>query len=455
MTTQNNDLPTPNTCFKPATFEVKDNVPYIGGVNLLELTQSHGTPLFVMDEVTIRQMAQAYQGALKSNYKEDSLPLYASKANLTMGLARLVASEGMGLDVVSGGELYTAINAGFPVDRIYFNSNNKSLEELEFAIENDIFLIGVDNFYELTLIDKVAAQKGKKVDVLLRIAPGIECHTHDYIRTGQTDTKFGFDMKFLPEAIEKILNTYKATINLRGLHSHIGSQIFEVKPFEDLVEFMMNVYFNVRDSYGVTLDILNVGGGYGIQYTEGDDPPDVRFAVKTVTDTLKSYAEKIKFPLPRLLMEPGRSMVATAGVTLYTVGSMKTVPDVRKYVAVDGGMGDNIRPALYQAEYTAALANKLNKPNAETVRVVGKYCESGDVLIREVSLPEVESGDTLIVFGTGAYNYSMASNYNRIGRPAMVLVENGKAHTLVRRETYEDMARLDEIPAHLNQPALV
>lgn len=447
--------PTPNTCFKPATFEVKDNAPYIGGVNLLELTKSHGTPLFVLDELTIRQMAQAYQNALKENYKEDSLPLYASKANLTMGIAKLVASEGMGLDVVSGGELYTALEAGFPADRIYFNSNNKSLEELELAIEKGIFLIGVDNFYELTLIDKIAKTKGTKVDVLLRIAPGIECHTHDYIRTGQTDTKFGFDMKFLPEAIEKIVNDYKDTINLRGLHSHIGSQIFEVKPFEDLVEFMMNVYFNVRDNYGLTLDVLNVGGGYGIQYTESDDPPDVRFAVKTVTDTLKAYAEKIDFPLPRLLMEPGRSMVATAGVTLYTVGSMKTVPDVRKYVAVDGGMGDNIRPALYQAEYTAALANKLNEPNAETVRVVGKYCESGDVLIREVELPEVESGDTLIVFGTGAYNYSMASNYNRIGRPAMVLVENGNVHTLVRRESYEDMTRLDEIPAHLTQPALV
>lgn len=443
--------PSPNTTFRPATFEVDPaGRVKIGGMDVLNLAERFGTPLYVLDEATIRQMAAAYRDTLQTQYPEAFLPLYAAKANLTMGLCRLMAQEGFGLDVVSGGELYTALQAGFPMENVYFNSNNKSIEELELAIHHQVGLIGVDNFYELALIDEIAGRKGVTVDALLRIAPGIECHTHDYIKTGQTDTKFGFDMTVLSRAVEQIMGQYKDTIRLKGLHAHIGSQIFETRPYEDLVQFMMNVYYNIRETYdGLTLSVLNIGGGYGIQYTSEDDPPNVPQTLVRVVDKLKNYADQLNYPLPRLLLEPGRSMIATAGVTLYTVGSTKEVPRLRKYVAVDGGMGDNIRPALYQAGYSAVIANKIKEPAEETVRIVGKYCESGDVLIDSLAVPKVEQGDTLMVFGTGAYNYSMASNYNRIPRPATVLVENGKAHVLVKRETYEDVAARDLIPAHL------
>ncbi|MGE0200056.1 MAG: diaminopimelate decarboxylase [Candidatus Melainabacteria bacterium] len=442
--------PSPNTSLYPATYEVRANGhPYIGGVDMLELVNTHGTPVYVLDEATIRGMATAYTTAFEGHYPGDAMVLYASKANLSMGLCKLAEQEGLGLDVVSGGELYTALQAGFPVENIFFNGNNKTLDELELAIHHRIGRISVDNFHELTLIHQIAAKKKVKVNVILRITPGIECHTHDYIKTGQVDTKFGFDMSQLSPAIEKILNDYKETIVLQGLHAHIGSQIFEVRPFEDLVQFMLNVFYNIRESYGITLSDLNLGGGYGVMYMEGDDPPNIPKTMQRIIDQVVRYAEKIDFPLPRILVEPGRSLVATAGVTLYRIGSTKTVPNVRKYVAVDGGMGDNIRPALYQAEYTARVANKLNDPIAETVRVVGKYCESGDVLIDSVAVPAVEAGDVLMVFATGAYNYAMASNYNRVPRPPVVLVENGHSHVLVQRESLDTILQHDLIPAHL------
>jgi len=445
----------PNQSVKPLGYKVDSaGNPVLSGVNLLDLARTHGTPLYVLDETSIRAAANAYCDSLKQVYSADSLPLFACKSNFSMGIAKLMQKLGMGLDVVSGGELYTALQAGFPMEKVLFNGNNKTLDELDMAIEHGVHRISVDNFHDLILIDRIAVDKfkgdGTKVNVLLRITPGIECHTHDYIKTGQEDSKFGFDMGQLPKAIDAILNEYSSTIQLCGLHAHIGSQIFETRPYEDLVEIMLNIYYNIRESYhGLVLSDLDLGGGLGICYQGHDDPPSIRDAMAQIAKKLVSYAEKLDYPLPRLLLEPGRSMIGTAGVTLYTVGSIKTIPNVRKFVAVDGGMGDNIRPALYQADYTAQLANKLTEPIAETVTVVGKYCESGDVLIREISLPQVEAGDILMVFGTGAYNYSMSSNYNRMPRPAMILVENAHAHTLLNRETYDTLIQQDAIPRYL------
>ncbi|MBY0404856.1 MAG: diaminopimelate decarboxylase, partial [Cyanobacteria bacterium] len=334
--------------------------------------------------------------------------------------------------------------------KIFFNGNNKSEAEIALALTHGVGRITVDNFYELELIHKVAQARQIQANILLRITPGIECHTHDYIKTGQNDSKFGFDLSTLSEAVELITTKYKNTLCLKGLHAHIGSQIFEIKPYEDLIEILLNIYYNIRETYeGLVLEDLNIGGGMGIAYTQKDDPPNIESALETIIDKLNTYAEKLNYPLPRLMLEPGRSMVATAGVTLYTLGSVKEVPGVRKYVAIDGGMGDNIRPSLYQAEYTGLVANKANQTRTETVTIAGKYCESGDLLIKDFLTPPIEAGDLLMVFSTGAYNYSMASNYNRIPRPAMVLVENGKAHLLVKRETYEDLLREDLIPNHL------
>ncbi len=440
----------PNLNVKPKTWQVNDNNEIeLGGVSVPDLINKYGTPLYVLDEDTITSMARAYKETFEEYYPAEALPLFASKANLNLALCKLAERCGLGLDVVSGGELYTAIRAGFPMEKILFNGNNKTIEELELALHHKVGLISVDNFYELELLDEIAKKKGVTVDILLRITPGIECHTHDYIKTGQIDTKFGFENTRLSKAIELVANDYKDSLNLKGLHAHIGSQIFEVAPFEDLVQVMLNMFYNIRENYGIEMTELNLGGGYGIKYTQDDDPPNVRFALARVIERVKKYANKIEYPLPRILVEPGRSLVATAGVTLYTVGSTKHIPHVRKYVAVDGGMGDNIRPALYQAVYSAEVANKLNQPAEETVRIVGKYCESGDVLIDSLTTPKIESGDTLIVYGTGAYNASMASNYNRIPRPATVMVENGHSHVIVQRESLDNIIQQDLIPDHL------
>jgi diaminopimelate decarboxylase len=450
------DRPAPNASLRPLTYIVDEssNTASVGGVSLPELARTHGTPLYVLDEATLRAAAKAYKETLKAVYIAETLPLYACKANMSMGLVKLMEQEGMGLDVVSGGEIYTAVQAGFPMERVLFNGNNKTAQEIEMALHHGVGRISVDNFHDLELIDRIARTKGKKGDVLLRVTPGIECHTHDYIKTGHTDSKFGFDLSQLPQAIERILNENSETINLKGLHAHIGSQIFEVKPYEDLVEIMLNIYYNIRETYdGLVLEDLDLGGGLGVIYTGQDDPPAVPDAVQRIAEKLAFYAKRLNYPLPRLLMEPGRSMIATAGMTLYTVGSMKDVPGLRKYVAVDGGMGDNIRPALYQAQYTAMVANKVLSPVEETITLVGKYCESGDVLIKDMPVPMLEEGDIIAVFGTGAYNYTMSSNYNRFPRPATVLVENGRSHVLVQRETFDTVIQQDLIPTHLRKVA--
>ncbi|MBK8190927.1 MAG: diaminopimelate decarboxylase [Vampirovibrionales bacterium] len=445
---------TANQSITPLTYAINDQGhSCVGGVDLTELAAAYGTPLYALDAATFRAMAAAYHDALENHYPKDALALYAAKANLSMGLCKLADNLGLGLDVVSGGELYTAVQAGFPVEKVFFNGNNKSADEIELALQYKVGRITVDNPDELALIHEVASRKGVRAEILLRISPGIECHTHDYIKTGQLDSKFGFHLGELSAALDAITTQYRDTMALKGLHAHIGSQIFETRPYEDLVETMFNIYYNIRASYGgLILPDLNLGGGLGVAYQSKDDPLNIEDAVATICQKAARYAEKLDYPLPRLLLEPGRSMVATAGITLYTVGTRKTVPGVRKYVSVDGGMGDNIRPALYQAEYSATLANKAALPVDETVTIAGKYCESGDVLIRKLEIPTAEPGDVLAVFGTGAYNYSMASTYNRVPRPAMVLLENGAVHLLVRRETYDHLSALDVIPSYLMNP---
>ncbi len=445
---------TANQAIQPKSYHVNSlGHACIGDMDLIELTKTYGTPLYALDAETFRSMARSYTETLAEHYPEPSLVLYASKANMNMGMCKLAESEGLGLDVVSGGELYTAIQAGFPLENIFFNGNNKSIDEIELALHHEIGRITVDNPDELALVHEVASKKGVKANILLRVSPGIECHTHDYIKTGQLDSKFGFNLSDLSSVMEKITGEYKDSLELKGLHAHIGSQIFEVRPFDDLIETLLNIYYNIRENYnGLTLTDINIGGGLGVAYTSNDDPLNVEKTVEHIAKRLADYANNLKYPIPRLMMEPGRSMVANSGVTLYTLGSSKTVPGIRKYVAVDGGMGDNIRPALYQAEYSAIVANKANRPLDETVTIAGKYCESGDVVIKQLETPTIEAGDTLLVFGTGAYNYSMASNYNRVPRPAVVLIEEGQAHLLVRRESYEHVAALDVVPSYLLNP---
>jgi diaminopimelate decarboxylase len=439
MTTQ-----TPNMRVEPWTYQVKDGQPWVGGMPLLALAQQHGTPLYVLDGAGISTMAQAYQKAIKAHYAGEALVLYACKANMTTGLAHRMHQLGMGLDVVSGGEVYTAHKAGVPMDKLFFNGNNKSVDELTLALTLGVGHITVDNLTELDLLAQTAQQLGTRAKILMRITPGIDCHTHDYIRTGQVDSKFGFNLSDLDAALTAITGPYCQAIELCGLHAHIGSQIFERQPYLDLVDVLLTHYQHVRHTYGLTLPLLNIGGGLGIAYTPQDDPLNVSDVLTAVCQHLTQACQQTDYPLPRLLLEPGRSMVATSGITLYRIGSQKVVPGATTYLAVDGGMGDNIRPSLYGARYTALVANRLTEPADTRVTIAGKYCESGDVLIRDLKIPaSTTRDDVLLVFGTGAYNYSMASTYNRVPRPAMVWVEDGQATTLVRRETYDDLLALD------------
>lgn len=423
----------------------------LGSVPLQELIDTYGTPLYVMDAKTIRTAARSYVHTLKKHYAGEVLVAFACKANLNMGLATLFKEEGVGLDVVSAGELYTAQQVNFPAERIVFNGNNKSVAELRMALQYKVSRIIVDNVDELHRLATVAREMQTKVAILIRVAPGIECHTHEYIRTGQNDSKFGVPLAHLSSVIDTIVNEYADCVELKGIHGHIGSQIFELKVYTDLVEMYLNVAYNVRKQYGITFEDLDLGGGLGIAYTHADDPQEIDTLMELMGKHLTTYAQKLDMPLPRLIVEPGRSMVARAGVTLYTVGGRKDVEGAQPFLSVDGGMGDNIRPALYQAEYSAVVANKLGEPlTGDPVRIVGKYCESGDVVLRNFNAPNIQPNDVLLVFGTGAYNYTMSSNYNRIGRPAMVLAENGQHALLLERESLEYLVQNDRVPHWLN-----
>ncbi|KOY12844.1 diaminopimelate decarboxylase [Paenibacillus xylanivorans] len=420
----------------------------IGGVDATVLKEQFGTPLYVVDEQLVRERCREYMDAFRASGLGFQVA-YASKAFCVMAMCALAAEEGLSLDVVSDGELFTALQAGFPAERIHFHGNNKTLEEIEMALDAEIGCFVVDNFNELHLLQAVAADKNRKVNILLRVTPGVEAHTHEYISTGQTDSKFGFDIGngTAFEAIE--LASKQSNLVLLGVHSHIGSQIFEVEGFQMAVQRVAEFAAAVYERLNVAFKVVNLGGGFGIRYINGDTPLEVSQYVKAITDAVKNHFAQIGYAVPEIWVEPGRSIVGEAGTTLYTVGTSKDIPGVRKYVAVDGGMTDNPRPALYESKYEAVLANRANEAAQETVSVAGKCCESGDMLIWDLDLPKVQSGDLLAVACTGAYNYSMASNYNRIRRPAVVFVKDGQGDVVVRRETYQDIIQNDLVPERI------
>lgn len=436
-----------NQLLKPITLKTNDNGNLsIGGCDLTELAEKYGTPLYVLDEETIRAICRDYKKAF-SKYEKVRM-MYASKALCTMGTSVLISSEGFGFDVVSGGEIYTLHKAGIDMSNVLFNGNNKSIDELNLALDLGVGRISVDNFLELSLLNELAKSKNLVANILLRITPGIECHTHEYIQTGHLDSKFGFDLTQIDEAVDLILNTY-SNLKLHGLHAHIGSQIFETKVYHDEIEILIKELSRLDEKFNLKLDEINIGGGLGVKYTEKDVPPSTYEIADVIINSLNENIQKYGIEPPTVFLEPGRSVISTAGVTLYTLGSSKQVPQGKKYVAVDGGMADNIRPAMYEAEYIAQIVNKPDFELSQNVTIAGRFCESGDILIKDINLPEIEEGDILCVFNTGAYNYSMASNYNRVQKPAMVLVNNSQSDIIVNRETLEDLISKDIVPDRL------
>ncbi len=427
-------METTNQSIMPLTRKIANNRLEIGGCDTIELVEKYGSPLYVIDEHTLRSICKDYKNAFK-NYPKVNM-MYASKALCTIATSQIISSEGFGFDVVSAGEIYTVYKAGVDMSKVLFNGNNKSADELELAIKLGVGRISVDNFYELELLDNIAKSQNRFVDILLRITPGIECHTHEYIQTGHLDSKFGFDLTQIDNAIDLIRNKY-SNLKLHGLHAHIGSQIFETSIYGDEIEIL------VKEIARLGLNEINIGGGIGVKYTKDDCPPSIYTVANIVIEKLKECIEKYNIEPPALFIEPGRSIISTSGVTLYTIGSSKQVPKGRTYIAVDGGMSDNIRPSMYQALYTAEIANKPNAEPNKTVTVAGRFCESGDILINDIKLPNPQAGDVLCVYNTGAYNYSMASNYNRVQKPAMVLVNNSQSDIIVTRETLDDLISHD------------
>lgn len=438
-----------NQYLKPLTTKINpDGILEIGGCDLVKLVEKYGTPLYVLDEFTLRKICKDYKEAFKGYPKVNMM--YASKALCSMATSAIIASEGFGFDVVSAGEIYTVYKAGADMSKVLFNGNNKSFDELTLALELGVGRISVDNFFELSLLDEIAKSHDKTVDILLRITPGIECHTHEYIQTGHLDSKFGFDLTQIDDAVDLILNDY-TNLKLHGLHAHIGSQIFETSIYGDEIEILVKEIARLDEKFSLKLDEINIGGGLGVKYTDSDCPPSTYTIAEIVIKRLYECIEKYKIDAPALFIEPGRSIISTAGVTLYTLGSSKQVPKGKKYVAVDGGMADNARPSMYQAEYFAQIANKPDYELANTVTIAGRFCESGDILIKEIKLPEIEEGDILCVYNTGAYNYSMSSNYNRVQKPAMVILNEGHADVIIKRESLKDLIEHDVIPDRLKK----
>ena len=415
----------------------------LGGADTVELAKEYGTPLYVFDENDIRNNCRSFKEAFEKYYGGNAKVYYASKAFSCKEMYRLVNSENLCTDVVSGGELYTALSAGFPAENIGFHGNNKTPDELSFALDSKVGRIVVDNMTELHTLNAIAKEKGVCQKILLRIKPGIDCHTHDYIKTGQIDCKFGFALENGEAAKAVALACSLENLDLVGIHCHIGSQIFETEPFQDAANIMISLAKDISENYGKTLSEINFGGGYGIKYTSEDKPVSKDESIKILCEAVKAACEKYDFPLPTICIEPGRSVVGASSLTLYTVGSVKEIKDIRTYVSVDGGMSDNPRYALYGAEYEAVVANKANKERDFVCTIAGKCCESGDLIQEHTSIQQAEVGDILAVLATGAYNYSMASNYNRIPRPAAVMVKDGAARIIIERETYEDLIKKD------------
>lgn len=417
----------------------------IGGITCEELRKEFGTPLYCMDQAYIENMCAIYDNTLKAEYG-DGLICYASKAFSCKEIYRIVKNAGIGADVVSGGELFTALSVGFPADKICFHGNNKLISELELAVKNDVKYIVLDSFGEAEDLNSICKKYNKNKDVLIRVNPGVEAHTHHFVQTATVDSKFGFSITS-GEAEQMILSVKnKSNLNLVGLHCHIGSQIFENKSFSLGVEKMTDFYKLLKDKYSLEFDVLNLGGGFGIYYS-GDDSKKTcaQYAeyIKNIAITLKNAIEQKGIKKPYLILEPGRSIVGEAGITLYTAGRIKTIKDVKNYIAVDGGMFDNPRFALYQAKYTVVAPNKMNENPTTTYSIAGKCCESGDLIAEDCNLPEINEGDLIAVLSTGAYNYSMASNYNRNLIPPVVMIKDGKAKIVVKPQTYEDIIRND------------
>ncbi len=415
----------------------------IGGCNTLDLASEFGTPVYILDEQTLRSRCRSFVSEFQKRHPATQVA-YASKAYINPALARIFQEEGLGLDVVSGGELAIARSVDFPLENVYFHGNNKTPEELSEAVEHGIGYVVVDSFHELNLLNSIADAAGITQDVLIRVSPGVDPHTHVYTTTGILDSKFGFSIQtgHAANAVRQALAA--SNLNLRGLHFHLGSPIFELEPYALATEFVLRFAAQFREE-GLNLQDFSPGGGFAISYTRDQEPPEIAAYAETITATMKATCDELGMTTPRLIIEPGRSIIGPAGVALYRVGAIKEIPGVRKYVSVDGGMGDNIRPALYQATYEVVVANKINEPEAEKVTIAGKYCESGDLLASDVMLPELASGDLIAIPATGAYCPSMASNYNLNPRPPMVLVNNGQSRLIRRRESYQDMMHVDVV----------
>ena len=426
----------------PLTAEVREGHLFVGGVDMVKLARTEGTALMVYDEEDLRSRMREYRESFTA-YQADALPAYASKAFLNKAMARIAKEEGMGLDVSGGGELAIAQSVDFPMEKVIVHGNNKTETELREAIEAGTGRIVVDSDYELARVSRIAGELGKVQEIYLRITPGVEADTHEYIKTGCEDSKFGFTLRddFAFECIGEALKA--ENVHLAGLHMHIGSQILALDPFKEAIDVMIALFARVKSEYGYELDELDVGGGPGIAYLAEEDPKPVAAFADVVFDGLHAACAKHGVKEPRILCEPGRSIAATAGITLYTVGTLKVLPGLRNFVAVDGGMSDNIRTALYHAEYEAVIANKADLPRTEIVAIVGKHCESGDAVVLDGSLQTPEVGDIACVFSTGAYCRSMSSNYNGQCRPAVFFVKDGQARMVTRRETYADLMACD------------
>lgn len=434
---------TPNQSIKPLTCKrnEKGNLE-VGGCDIEQLIDKYGSPLYIYDEATIRTVTKTFQEAFQGT---DIHMMFAAKAFMTQAMCKIMQQEGFGLDCVSAGEIYTAKTAGFDMQNIVFNGNNKSYDEIVFAIDSNVGLFSVDNFTEAKMLNNISAAKEITSNILLRITPGIECHTHEYIQTGHLDSKFGFDLSQIDDIVTLIKKEYK-NLNLIGLHAHVGSQIFQKDVYADAVEIMLKEANRINEAFGIKLTTFNVGGGAGIKYVENDDPVSIFEIADTIKNALKINSEKYGIENPHLYIEPGRCIVGTAGITVYTVGSFKQVPNGRKYVAVDGGMADNIRPALYEAKYSVEAIQNKKDEQLEEITIAGRFCESGDILAKNVKLPKLYEGDLICFYDTGAYCYSMASNYNRVLKPAAIIVKDGKSDIIINRQTLDNIIENDCIP---------
>lgn len=415
----------------------------IGGIDTTELAEQYGTPLYVMDEQLVRDACRRFKGSIDKFYGGKGLVCYASKAFSCLEMCRIINSEGIGLDVVSIGELYTAVKAGFDLSKVGFHGNNKTDEELRYAVDVGVGHIIVDNISELLRLEEIAKEKNTRPHIMFRIKPGIDAHTHDFVKTGQIDSKFGFALE-TGEAFEAVKQAISCEyVDLRGLHCHIGSQIFDIAPFEEAARVMLNFIAKIKNELNYEIEELNLGGGFGIKYLNEHDPVPFETYMERVSEVVKSACGELNISQPFILIEPGRSIAAPAGITLYTVGARKEIPGIRTYISIDGGMPDNPRYILYKSEYEAVVANRAGEERTEKITIAGKCCESGDLVGENMPLQHAESGDIIAVLATGAYNYSMSSNYNRIPKPAVVFVNNGESRIAVKRETLDDIIRND------------